>query len=355
MQGEAMAYLLTGRPPFSEFNSRLTEVAQEIYLHALPVAARTTSEHLNLYSLLLPVFRSMEEVSPFNNAGAARTRLGLITHWLEQPAQERILEYAALEPQAALIRSVMDPLLISPETESLLESVHDQIDAPDLNVEWLREDGHLQEVGEAIFGAVTVEPEREGRFHLRVDATELRNGLQALFDRYLVDNREFVGAALAVLRTLTSRNTLRVFHQNQMRDISWDLTEEIRSQIRSIDRWMEGRIHRSLVETDLVLPILEGVVCAAGIGLTTWGALTDRAGEWNAPLIAGGGTSGLGCGALATHFIFDTENHWISDSIGGLVGTLIGVGIPLLLHFLIGPPAPMVPMDGRDPITGFGP
>jgi len=353
--GEMMAFLLTGRPPFSELSPRLGEVAQEIYLHALSGGNGSPSGPINLYSLYLPVFRSMEEVAPFNAAGGARTRLGLLTHWMEQPIQERILEYSALEPQEALTQSVIDPLLVSPETESLLESVHDQIEAPDLNVEWLREDGHLREVGEAILGAVSVVSDREGHFHLRVDAAELRTHLQALFDRYLVDNREYIGAALAVLRSLTSRETLRVFHQGQMREVSWDLRDETRSQIRSLDHWMEGRIHRSLVETDVVLPILEGVVCAAGIGLTTWGALTDRAGEWNAPLIAGGGTSGLGCGALATHFILDTENHWISDSIGGLVGTLIGVGIPLLLHFLIGPTGPMVPIDGRDPTIGFGP
>jgi hypothetical protein len=350
VQGEAMAYLLTGRPPFPELSSGLALIAQEIYLHALPHGAGH-GERINLFPLLLPAFHSMEEVPPFNEGGSARTRLALLTRWLEQPAQTRNLEYSALEPHVALIRSVIDSLLVSPETESLLSRVHHEIDA-----EWLRGDGHLEEVGEALLGNVTIASSREGQFQLRWDdASQLRERLQSLFDQHAVGNREFVAAALALLRIVNSQESLRVFHQGQMRDIPWQVDAETRRQLDSLDHWMESQIHPSLTETDWILPTLEGVVCAAGIGLTTWGALTDRAGEWNAPLIAGGGTSGLGCSALATHFIFDTQDHWISDSIGGLVGTVIGVGIPLLLHFLLGSGAPMPPMDGRGPSIGFGP
>src|SRR4029453_5285501 len=99
----------------------------------------------------------------------------------------------------------------------------------------------------------------------------------------------------------------------------------------------------------LALPLAEGALCLAGGGLIAWGALAPpAAGAWNVPLIMGGGVTGLGCGALVTHFAIPSRNRYAADAIGGGVGAVIGVGIPILIH-LLGGGAGMPPIDGRNP------
>ena len=70
-------------------------------------------------------------------------------------------------------------------------------------------------------------------------------------------------------------------------------------------------------------------------------------------MIVGGSTvTGLGCGALITHFAFRSRNPYIADPLGGLLGAALGFG---LSYGLTEPQKNVLPIDGRNPVRPLGP
>ncbi|MBL7684438.1 MAG: hypothetical protein JNK65_00160 [Deltaproteobacteria bacterium] len=114
-------------------------------------------------------------------------------------------------------------------------------------------------------------------------------------------------------------------------------------------------------ELDWLAPVLEGAACLAGAGLVTWGAFSPvRAGDINPQYLIGGTIGGAGCAAVTSHLfseILHFEDPLLADAISGGAGALLGLAIPLILHFAT-PTSPVdmrPPIEGRGPVISFGP
>jgi len=115
----------------------------------------------------------------------------------------------------------------------------------------------------------------------------------------------------------------------------------------------------------LWLKIGEGALCLGGASLTLYAGLQSGSSKPNPALLAGGGVMGLGCGAGLMRLLGRrTWNPYLSDSLAGAGGALLGFGIPFLMHLSsggrgVGENGPSTPplgsSDQRNPTTGHGP
>lgn len=384
---QIVVHLYTGQGTLEEVRRAVRPLAQELFRDTPPVPGQSSvrdQDRYNLYSILALVLDYFRNEIPSRDLGGAtpqtipgrpapmatgsaeRQRLDQLVRVLQSPVLRGEMEYSVLDPQAAMERSILDELSTETGSRALVERVQTVIRPPNLTPEWVRDNGNLREIIHTIFSAIRLEPTgAEGQFRFNLNETQMRTlrfQLDTMIGSHSIQRREFVGATLAVLRHLFGEigleTSVRAFRGDQLRIMTWNLSEANRQTLRDISRWLQDQIGGSLTATQVALPVAEGLTCLAGAGLITGGAFyTPRPGDVNPFYVAGGGVSGLGCGALFTHYVIPTRNPYISDAIGGGIGALIGVGIPLILHFA-NPGGGMmmtIPLDGRNPTMGFGP
>lgn len=199
---------------------------------------------------------------------------------------------------------------------------------------------------------------------LTLDVPSLRTELLTLLDANPTTRREYLLAAIAILRRLArpgSESTVRVFSRDQFLEVG--LSDENRAELRRLLAFLEGQRETSQERSDILLPIMEGVVCAVGgAGLALSEALPEirRDGDLRLGIgLPSAGLIGAGCTSLIGHFIWpevaEPRNDYLWDGVTGLIGAALGVGTYLLIHFLGGGnPMAMDPGD-RFPVDPYGP
>lgn len=289
---------------------------------------------------------------------------------------QQALRLIDMAPEEAIRESLMRGILSASGTRRLQESISTESADANMTVEWLtrqggEEGGRIGEVARVLLRHLQVQvgDEASAEPEISFDASAASVELNLLIDAQSVRRREYILAALALLRSLLGENgegvSQRVFSAGEYREVSWTLSESQRRDLRSLIRGVEGRLGSSEAGTDIWLPITEGAVCALGIaGLTLSETLPDIRDRSELRLgigTASSGLTGLGCSALAGHFLWPeiapdaVHNSYLWDGLTSLGGTLIGTGIYFLIHFLAGGTAQPPGTDTRFPVDVYGP
>ena len=142
------------------------------------------------------------------------------------------------------------------------------------------------------------------------------------------------------------------------------MSEEDRALLRQFRRSLESRVEISHDQSDLILPIVEGAVCAIGVAGLLSSHLIPELGE-SPDLQLGLGTgsatlAGAGCTSLLGHFLWpaitnDVHNRYLWEGLTGLGGGIVAGGLYFLLSFFLRGDN-MSPEPGmRFPVDPFGP
>lgn len=279
-------------------------------------------------------------------------------------------------PVADAVReSLRASLLSASGTRRLQESIAEESEDANMTVEWLgrqgdEEGGRIGQVADILLRHLQVRvPEEEGVApEISIDVTSAAVEINLLIDAQTVRRREYILAALALLRTLFRTDGAgldqRVFAGGEYRELSWTLTASRRGELAGLIRSIEGRLGSSEAGTDIWLPILEGTVCALGVaGVVLSETLPQIRDDADLRLglgTASSGLTGLGCAALGGHFLWpavapdSVHNSYLWDGLTGLGGSLVGAGLYLLISLLAGGQTP--PMGSpRFPVDEYGP
>lgn len=277
-----------------------------------------------------------------------------------------------LNPETALRESLSGSLLESAGLRAMQEAIAEESAEANMSLEWLlqrdeAEHGRIGEILSAVFRHIEVRyPEdAEALPTLHMDVAALRLELTTLFDANASTRREYLLAALAVLRRLFGRDgaapAARVFVRDAFQEVSWDFSDEELAQLRRFIEGVESSRVASHEASDLWLPVLEGAVCAVGIGgLFATELAPELRGDEDLHLGLGttsAGLTGLGCSSLMGHFFWpeigEVHNRYLWEGLTGLGGALVGIGIYLLAQFLNPNPPPNPGM--RFPVDEYGP
>jgi hypothetical protein len=192
--------------------------------------------------------------------------------------------------------------------------------------------------------------------------------LNAMIDAQATRRREFILATLAVMRRFFPEGdelpSVRIFQDGEFQEIAWQFSDEDRALLRQFRRSLEGRIEVSQDQSDLILPILEGAVCAIGAAGILGSHLIPEVGE-NPDLQLGLGTAstalaGAGCTSLLGHFLWpaitnDVHNRYLWEGLTGLGGAIVAGGLYFLLSFFLRGEGSTTGPGARFPVDPFGP
>lgn len=298
---------------------------------------------------------------------AARSRIQDFLAHLKNSSDERRAEllYLGGDPRTApdaFSRSLAVRLGKAAARGELLAELRSESVEPTPR-EWLAGRDPLARLGEAVLSGVALVPE-PGSDRVGLDPDKIRAALKKLFKDNTLQKRNYLIGALAVLRHLFGKDAdaphLVAWVRNGYRAVPIAWTPETRKEMSGLLRSLRNQISFSLKGSERILPWVEGAVCVVGLGLGGAGLGTKTR-----EMTVGGSTAaGLGCGALAAHFLFRKRNHYLVDSLGGALGAGLGFGLSFALTRARGatphpplPPPPPPPVDParRNPTDTHGP
>jgi len=308
----------------------------------------------NFQALLLKALLPLEKTAFAIQSPGLGARLREVSLELKEAVKEHRAELSALEsasPSQALLRSLEVRLAQAAQKEDLHEFVSQEIKESKMSSSWLKRNENLSELSGAILPAFKGVVDAKAAPRLQIDGKELKRRVDRLIDSHGIQQREFIVGVLAVLRFLLGRdlNNSQIlgWSKDQYMSLKVELSPEDKKKLEMLKNGLKMKISRSLKYTNLILPIVEGGICVAGLAMGGAGLGTDDRG-----LIVGGSTvTGLGCGALITHFAFRSRNPYIADPIGGALGAITGFG----LSYGLTEPSKGINLDGRNPVIPFGP
>jgi len=324
---------------------------------------------------------------------------------------ENLLRYASLPAAQAIFESVYDTLATPASRQALVARIttNTQIVRPQhLSSDWLAQNGNLREALEACLfdpthpdrGAVILRTNAQGRVEARLDVARLRtavdqltstpstdpqfqlrsNVLRANVGQLLASNltnrREFQATVLALMYHLFGdrgqNSAIRAFvprgdGNGEVIQVPLIIDEPTRGDL---ERFYEETIRdlgRRDAYTETLVPVVQGITCAAGGGLLLASGLTGEFGRNQLrPMAAGGGFGlGVGCAPLidraATGVPQNAYRRWAT--VGGPTGVGLGVllgFLPMIISAAQGgdhpstPPMITINLGGRNPVTGWG-
>lgn len=325
-----------------------------------------------LYSDDISAGRRMEFCATLSQAlQVLRGERGGSGSFLEECSEA--LRLRDLSPEAALRESMRAVLLSPAGLRALQDSIQAESDDAEMTVSWLRErgdseNGRIGEVLEIFFRHLQVhysdDPEAPPTLSMDVPALSLE--WSTLLDAHVTTRREYLLAILALARRLFGSDgnapALRVFVRDSFAEVSWNFSESELHSLRTFLASLGTRREDSQEQSDIWLPILEGAVCALGIGGLFATELTPDISR-DEGLHLGLGTSsaglaGAGCSSLLGHYVWpeigEVHNRYLWEGLTGLGGAVVGVGLYLLLHFLTGGSSGTGP-GTRFPVDEYGP
>ncbi|HKX13020.1 MAG TPA: hypothetical protein VJP40_07700 [bacterium] len=302
--------------------------------------------------------------------GQLRGERGLPRNFLEDcRLASRLVDRPAAEAARETIRR---DLLSSAGLRRLQEGIASESSAANMTVEWLASQGddsrggRIGEILEPLLSHLLYDPSAGD--HLGLEVAPLIVQLNTQIDAQSTRRREFILASLAVMRRFFPEGdetpTVRIFRDGEFQEVTWQLTEEDRALLRQFRRSLESRVEISHDQSDLILPLVEGAVCALGVAGLLSSHLVPELGE-SPDLQLGLGTgsatlAGAGCTSLLGHFLWpaitnDVHNRYLWEGLTGLGGGIVAGGLYFLLSFFLRGEN-MSPGPGmRFPVDPFGP
>jgi len=305
----------------------------------------------NIYKLLIshqfPSLQKLHSAMYFQNNPLAKSRLKGFINILDQATVRNRAELLSLPLLKAYSRSLQYHLVSQAEEGNLNSSIKSKIRKAKFNSSWLRRKDNIEEILDKILPAFRFQVQDTGPTLVRLDVDKLKRGLERLIDSHSIKRQNYLLGALAVLRYIfgsnLEKNQLRVWEKNRWVSLDLHLSPSQKSRLKDLFKFLEKNISDSFSRGPRVLPWLEAGVCVAGLGLAGAGIGTK-----GRPLtVSGSTTSGLGCGSLITHFIFRKSNHYLTDTLGGLLGA--GTGFTLSWVLTRGQASPMTPPPNPPP------
>lgn len=195
-----------------------------------------------------------------------------------------------------------------------------------------------------------------------------RMDLDLLISSHSNEQRDYILLGLAYLRTFFGSRgdlpSIRLYQDGRMRPFSLTVSEEELANIRTYIRSLENQLEGPDEESNLVLPILEGVACGVGAAGAVFAELYPDVNS-DQGLRLGIGTPSAavgswGCTSLATHLILDAVDADVDRPLveqmvglgGGIVGGLL---FSLLSFFLNGQGGNNGNPGMRFPVDPYGP
>lgn len=352
-------------------------------------------------------FVALSTRAPFNAPRGEQTaRLGGLVRLLDSlqgSLNEHVLRYLSLPPVQATFESIYDPLASIQGRQAIVARITTDtriVRPAHLTIQWLSDNNNLREALEACLfdpahperGALTLVRGRNGaqEFQLNVNrlienvntlytfqlnVPRLRSNVNTLLGANLTNRREFQATVLSLMFGLfgdRGQNTsLRAFVDGSFQSVPLRINEADRGDL---ERFYAETIRDLGVRdalTEVLAPTLQGVACAAGVA-TSIGLLASgeqNSGQFSPGLAAGGFLTGAGCAPLTARLFGGTpRNAWRQwATVGGPasvgLGVLMGL-LPLIISaahgdgtpMMMTPPMPMGrPIDGRNPVMGWGP
>ncbi|MFO1462590.1 MAG: hypothetical protein U1F66_02360 [bacterium] len=279
-----------------------------------------------------------------------------------------------LPPVNAARQSFLEGLLGEASRRRLQEVVSSESAAANMRIDWLMQQGdpdsggRIGEVAGILVDRIVLQAaEAEGSApRLSLEVAPLIVEMNTLIGAQSTHRREYVLAALALVRSLFPDGgeipPARVFLEGEFREVAWQLSPEDARLLRQFQESLVDRLEISHEQSDLLLPILEGTLCAVGAaGLLSAHLVPELSGNRDLQLgigTASAGLGGAGCTALAGHFLWPelsrgVHNHYLWDGFTGLGGAVVGAGLYLLISLLGGssggPASPRFPVDEYGP------
>lgn len=412
-------YLYNNEGSLATLRAEVHRLAVEIYRWQPPTSATSAgAARVNLYqvlgnALVQPLLSTTHpprdnpqmQVEPvslrqrnFFQSGEGQTRLNLFMraiHSEESQLNERILRYAlASSPLQATFDSIYEPLATQQGRQNLVARIttNTQIVRPaHLTAQWLAENGNLREaLGACLFdpahperGSISLVRNTNGQAELQVNVprlienvnslyalqlnvVRLRNNVDTLLGANLTNRREFQATVLALLFTLfgdRGQNTsIRAFVEGDIMSVPLRISEPDRGDLERFYAETIRDLGRRDALTEVLAPTIQGVTCAAGVAtsISLFATGEHNSGQFSPSLAAGGFLTGAGCAPLIARFLTGTpQNAWRQWVIaGGTSGVALSVVlgfIPLIISSAT-PPMPMGrPIDGRNPVSEWGP
>jgi len=278
----------------------------------------------------------------------------------------RALTWAEGPPDQAVRESARLALTDAAGMQRLQQSIASESALANMRIEWLSRRSAFGQVLDALLRRISLATgTAEGQPRLRFDVAGFQADLRRL--TMLTSRGEYDLSALAFLRQLFASSgeatSFRVFAEGLVGDVPWQLSPQELSQIRALQASLQSRRVSSTDFSNLGMPVLLGGICAVGVGgivlSQTLPALRSNSSAQLGVGLASSGLAGGGCLGLGGHYFWPAtlpravHNRYAWDLGTSAVGSALGIGTYLLIHFLSGG-RPIDPGQ-RFPIDSFGP
>jgi len=311
----------------------------------------------------LPVFQKTEEKGDF----CVRLERALKDLKIALPSTFSVdcanaVKYLQLAAEPAVQQSFRDGLLSDVSVSDLQKVIAKESAQTKMDAEWLDDRGRLSAMlGVVVKNSSVVLPkDATGVPQLKLNVTDLKLGFSLAITKEVVNRREYIISALAVMRRLFDENgnpkSVRIFYKDRFLDITVGFGKGDKKDAVDAMRSLESELNLSRKHSERDLPWVEGAVCIGGLAGVGVSGGTDWFGnsrDFLTPTFSG--VAGAGCGALVSHYVLPkfakVRNRYVWEGVAGAGGALIGVGIYFLVKSLKGPGGDPT----RFPVDEYGP
>lgn len=335
-----------------------------------PVAARiykaknTPVSQKDFYVFLQSKLNEFSQKPFFINNAAGRQRLNTLRALLNNAVSEHRAELLSLEPNAAFKKSLEYSILAAAEKESFTDTVKAELEQAHLYPKWIQE--NAREIANELLPHFYFQPGPTPSPRVKVDADAMLESINRLAEtEHYIQKREYRIGALAILRHLLGNNLsnpkIKGWHQNGIKEIELNVVggDHLRT-LSPVAIKLSLDIDNSVFFTDKVVPWIELGTAGAGLGIAVGGVVKDGF-HRSALNVTGVSMMGFGLTSFTCDKLWKTRNNMLSDLGCGLLGAAVFGTVSYFAlpqqpgEIISNPSGNSSNIDGRNPVTGYGP
>ncbi|MFO1518443.1 MAG: hypothetical protein U1F57_02065 [bacterium] len=349
---DILDHLNTGEKSFKDVKADLDKIAAEAY-----GSKAATKDLKDLFAFFSKKMDALAKQSFYTTNKDAEKRLLTFNGYIKQAVTDSRSELLSLPEGQAFQKSIEYRAEGAAQSGLLGNRVKDEASGAGITPTWVNE--NADEVIKAMVPHFTLDTKNSlPRVH--IDVKSMKDSVDALIKKHPSQEKEYHVVALAVLRYLVgdslSTPMVEGWYKDGFKSMEVDLNQEEGQQMFAFRDQLTKKTYKPSTFVNIGLPIIEGGVLATGIGLSAYGFATAK--DQKSPFtIAGMSAVGTGVGSLTCHFAWKNKNQVWTDMLCGVVG---GLAFGLTTGFALkNPPGstmpPGPPIDGRNPVTPWGP
>lgn len=238
------------------------------------------------------------------------------------------------------------------QSGSLQIEVEKELREAKISKSWFEDKDRIQELTETIFSSCKLSLSPSHHITLSLDFSSLESAFRKMVAQHGIQEREYHIATLALLRYFKSQSWVGKFNEDEKENesLKFVLSKDSMEAWNAYEQKLLKKLSSSLKKTNIALPWVEAGICIVGGSLAATGG-----GIQNRPLTLSGSTfTGLGCGALAVHFI-PNRNPYITDSLGGAIGAALAFTAAWFATSASSSNNLLMGREDKNPVSGFGP